>query len=66
MKLLFFIIACAAAKLDVKYAWKEIDFSWPSEVIKQEAIRSGKYYAKNNVPLGIEVWKDKVFVTIPR
>ena len=53
-------------KLDEKYSWKELEFSWPSEAAKQEAITSGKYVQKNNLPLGVEVWKNKVFLTVPR
>lgn len=70
MKLLFVLIlgaACAAAKkLEEKYSWKELEFAWPSEEVKQEAIRSGKYIESHNLPLGLDVWKDKLFITVPR
>lgn len=64
------VLICAfgveAKKLDEKYSWKELEFSWPSEAAKQEAITNGKYVQKNNLPLGVEVWKNKVFLTVPR
>lgn len=70
MKLIFVIvmaIACATArKLEEKFSWKELDFAWPSEEVKQEAIRSGKYIENHNLPLGLDVWKDKLFITVPR
>lgn len=55
-----------AKKLEEKYSWKELDFAWPSEEIKQEAIRTGRYVEGHNLPLGLDVWKDKVFITVPR
>lgn len=55
-----------AKKLEEKYVWKELDFAWPSEEVKQEAIKSGRYVESHNLPLGLEVWKDKMFITVPR
>jgi hypothetical protein len=61
------VVACATAKkLDEKFSWKELEFAWPSEEIKRDAIRSGKYIESNNLPLALEVWKDKLFITVPR
>lgn len=70
MKLIFVLamgIACAtASKLEEKFSWKELDFAWPSEEVKQEAIRSGKYIESHNLPLGLDIWHDKLFITVPR
>lgn len=70
MKLIFVlaVIACSAAgrKLEEKFSWKELEFAWPSEEVKQEAIKSGKYIESNNLPLGLDVWKNKLFITVPR
>jgi hypothetical protein len=70
MKLMLVFIlatACAtASKLQEKFSWRELDFAWPSEEVKQEAIRSGKYVENHNLPLGLDVWKDKLFITVPR
>lgn len=55
-----------AKKLEEKYSWKELDFAWPSEEVKQEAIKTGRYIEGHNLPLGLDVWKDKVFITVPR
>lgn len=64
---LFLLVACAAArKLEEKYSWKELDYAWPSEEAKQEAIKSGRYIESHNLPLGLDVWKDKLFITVPR
>lgn len=69
MKLLFvfFVIAgVSASKLQEKFAWKELNFAWPSEEARQEALRSGKYVESHNLPLGLDIWRDKLFITVPR
>lgn len=68
MLLIIFVVVSvtSARKLEEKYAWKELEFAWPSEEVKQEAIKSGKYIESHNLPLGLEVWKDKIFITVPR
>lgn len=55
-----------AAKLEEKFRWKEVSFAWPSESAKEEAITSGRYKSENNLPLGLDVWRDKLFITVPR
>lgn len=63
-------VACVdfgfAAKLQEKFKWKEVSYAWPSEQAKEEAITSGRYKAENNLPLGLDLWKDKLFITVPR
>lgn len=54
------------AKLQPKFQWKEVSYSWPSESAKEEAITSGRYIVKHNLPLGLDLWKDKLFITVPR
>lgn len=61
---LVLIVNCT--KLEEKYVWEEVDFAWPSAEYKENAIKSGKYIESHNLPLGLEVWKNKMFVTIPR
>jgi len=64
------VFACVdlglAAKLEEKFKWKEVSYAWPSEQAKEEAITSGRYKPENNLPLGLDVWKDKLFITVPR
>lgn len=47
-------------------AWKALDFQYPTPAAKEAAVKSGEYIPENNNPLGLEVWNDKVFVTVPR
>lgn len=55
-----------SAKLVEKYSWKQLVFDWPSNEAEQQAKTSGHYIPENNLPLGIERWGDKFFVTVPR
>lgn len=66
--LLFFALCSfsLAAELDELFAWKELEFTWPNEAVKQDAIKKGAYIPENNLPLGMAVWRDKLFVTVPR
>lgn len=55
-----------AAILQEKFTWKEVDYAWESEAQREEAVTSGRYIVENNLPLGLDVWKDKLFITVPR
>lgn len=59
-------IHSAFSKLEPKYRWKEVQYAWPSESAREEAVTSGRYKVENNLPLGLDIWKDKLFITVPR
>lgn len=71
-KLSVFLLVCCTgcalvqAKMEQKYLWQELDFAWPSEEAKMTAITSGRYKAEHNLPLGLDIWQDKLFITVPR
>ncbi|XP_050303842.1 protein yellow [Anthonomus grandis grandis] len=48
------------------FEWKELTFAWPNDQAKQSAINEGNYIAENNLPLGLDRWRNKLFVTVPR
>ncbi|XP_046466135.1 yellow-h isoform X1 [Neodiprion pinetum] len=48
------------------YSWRTVDFEFDSELSRQRAIDAGHYELENALPLGIEIWKDKIFLTLPR
>ncbi|KAL7307160.1 hypothetical protein TKK_0000884 [Trichogramma kaykai] len=52
--------------LQVRAQWKILDWEYPSEQFKQDLIKSGDLAAENALPVGVEVWRDKVFVAVPR
>lgn len=43
-----------------------MNYAFPSEDVRQRAIYTRQYIVENNLPLGLEVWKDKLFITVPR
>lgn len=51
---------------DVVYEWRQLDFQYPSLTQRQQAIISGDFVPANNLPLGIDRWRDRLFVTTPR
>ncbi|KAL5284329.1 Y-f.2 family protein [Megaselia abdita] len=53
-------------KLQEQFSWSKVEFNWPSLTDKKNSLQSGHYIPKNNVILGIERWKDVLFVTVPR
>lgn len=60
------LLSVVRTDLREAYSWRQIDYLFPTEQIKTQAIESGQYIAENNVPVGLEVWEDRVFVTVPR
>lgn len=60
------VISAECIKLEEKYTWQQLEYAWPSDVVKQQAIQSGRYKIEDNLPLGLDVWRDKLFITVPR
>ncbi|XP_033301482.1 protein yellow-like isoform X2 [Bombus bifarius] len=48
------------------YSWSNVEYNFPNDAIRDSLIYSGGYIPENNMPLGLENWKDKIFVTVPR
>ncbi len=59
-------VSTALNQLEEKFWWKTIDFEFDSEETRDRAIKSAEFVPRNNVPFGIEIWREKLFVTIPR
>ena len=59
-------LECKNTKLREQFSWKMVDIEFPNDTVKQEAITGGSDVQEHNLPLGLEVWKDKLFVTFPR
>ncbi|KAK7574212.1 hypothetical protein V9T40_011403 [Parthenolecanium corni] len=63
-------IACwnvdANYKLVPRFEWKQVDFDFPNDNVRAEAIKNGEFIPQNNLPLGVERWRNKLFVTLPR
>ncbi|ETN67900.1 yellow protein precursor [Anopheles darlingi] len=52
--------------LRVAYQWNQIDFEFSSDTERQEALASGRYIPENVIPVGLEVYKKRLFLTLPR
>ncbi|XP_022904268.1 protein yellow [Onthophagus taurus] len=56
----------SARILKEQFAWNQLDYAYPSFDERQEALRTGRFVPENNLPVGIEIWGDKLFVSVPR
>ncbi|XP_050675833.1 protein yellow [Leptidea sinapis] len=59
-------ISTCMEQLDIKYEWNQLDFEFPSQEDRQQALASGAFVPENNIPMGLEVHGAKMFVTVPR
>lgn len=57
---------CKAATPQLRFAWKEVDYTWDTPADKENAIKDGIFIPEHNLPLGLARWKNKLFVTVPR
>lgn len=55
--------ARAIDNLRVAYKWKLIDYAWPNQGTRS---LFPNYKQEDNLPLGLEVAGDRLFITVPR
>lgn len=48
------------------FSWKQLDFNFPNDTLRQAYLQSGDYNPQNIAPLGMNVWGDKLFLAVPR
>ncbi|XP_043280638.1 protein yellow-like [Venturia canescens] len=67
---LFGLVVVSCRALDDRFQeifrWNTIDVVWPSEEAQTKAYDRNEYIPENNPIAGIKVWKDKMFLTVPR
>ena len=51
---------------ETMFQWNIMEFAYPSQQLRAQAISNGQYVPENAAPLGLAVTDDKVFVTTPR
>lgn len=56
----------AMDNMKVAFEWKSVDYDFASDDERKAAMQSGEFNASNNIPLGLEVYKDRIFITVPR
>jgi hypothetical protein len=64
--LLSSLIEAKNTKLEEVFHWNLVDFDYPDDTSRSKSIKSKQFIPENNLPLGLDVWKDKLFVTVPR
>ncbi|KAJ8731954.1 hypothetical protein PYW08_014684 [Mythimna loreyi] len=60
------VTVCQAATPQLRFAWKQMDYTWETPESRANAISEKRFIPENNLPLGLARWKNKMFVTIPR
>ncbi|XP_071448645.1 major royal jelly protein 1-like [Hetaerina americana] len=60
--------AVEVEKIDLQelYGWKTLDYAWPSKESRDVALARGDYIPINNIIVGIKVWEDRLFISLPR
>lgn len=68
--LLAFVLVVASVSandnLRVAYQWKQMDYDYRTEDERQEAIQTGSFQPEHVIPVGLEVYKTRLFITLPR
>ncbi|XP_028033211.1 protein yellow-like [Bombyx mandarina] len=59
-------LASATIKLQEIFSWNVVDWNYPDQFSKQQALRTGALIPENALPVGIERWRNKLFVSVPR
>ncbi|XP_017857521.1 PREDICTED: protein yellow [Drosophila arizonae] len=59
-------VAVAKDNLRVAYEWREMDFQYDSPDQRWSAIERGAFKPANVIPFGLEVYRQRLFVTLPR
>ena len=59
-------LALAHEPFIVQFQWNYVNYTWPSEEAYAKAEKDESYMEENNVISGIKLWKDQMYLTIPR
>lgn len=69
MRYFILLLSLSAVSCDpfkTVFSWKQVDYNFPNESMRNDYKTSGDYIQEHNVPLGLNVWGDKLFITVPR
>lgn len=53
-------------QLHIVYEWRQLDFEFPSSSARNQAIEAKTFIPENNIPMGLEIYEDRLFITVPR
>lgn len=66
LPLVFATLVSSTYVLQNVFEWSQVDFAYPDEKLKERAKATGAFIPKNALPVGVEHWRNKLFVTFPR
>lgn len=61
-----FAINALANNLELKFQWKTIDFDYETADLRQNAIDKQTFIPNNVIPIGLDIYKDRLFLSLPR
>ncbi|EEZ98347.1 yellow-y precursor [Tribolium castaneum] len=64
--ILFLKSTLCTIKLQEQFSWSVLDYEYTDDIERTKAIATKRFVPENNLPVGIEVWNEKLFVTVPR
>lgn len=56
----------SSSHFQVAFRWKIVDFVFRNSKQKANLVNSNKFIPENNLPLGIGVWRNRIFVSFPK
>lgn len=63
---IIFLALANGEEIKTIYSWNVIEYNFPNDNIRNTLISNGDYIEENNMPNGMQIWNDKIFITIPR
>ncbi|CAL1537003.1 unnamed protein product [Lymnaea stagnalis] len=61
-----YVLSETFGQSELVYEWTSLELDWPSDTERNQALRSGTYVPDRNVIAGIKVYKNDVYLTVPR
>ncbi|XP_014224153.1 protein yellow-like [Trichogramma pretiosum] len=56
----------AGPAMELAYYWKTVDYEFDNDEDRRSLLYAGTFIPENNLPLGLEISKDRIFVSLPR
>ncbi|GAB0094311.1 protein yellow [Sergentomyia squamirostris] len=56
----------STSPFEIVYEWKMFDYDYPNQTERRAAITSGEYIPENTLPLGMDAWQNRFFISAPR
>ena len=61
-----FAMHVIAYNLELKFQWKNIDFDYDTAEKREDDIENLTYIPDNVIPVGLDIYKDRLFLSLPR